>query len=96
MVTTGLSSAFAVVFAVASSLVTVVRLGCVSEAGGRRNAHISQTSTHNGLYAYEHLVQVHIRGGVTDSLLPAVRFDLCEKREEKYNISIAFELEGCL
>lgn len=78
MITAGLSSGFDG-FAAASSLVTVMRLGCVSEAGGRRNAHISQTSTHSGLYAYEHFVQVHIRGGVTDSLPATVRFVLFEK-----------------
>lgn len=81
MVTTGLSSAFAAALAIASSLVTVMRLGCVNEAGGRRNAHISQASAHNGLYAYEHLVQVHIRGGVADSLLPAVRFILWRREK---------------
>jgi hypothetical protein len=43
------------------SLVTVMRLGSVRDGGERTELQISQLSDHSGLYAYEHLVQVHMR-----------------------------------
>lgn len=61
---------------VLSSLVTVIKLGCPSVAGVNCDSHISQSSTQSGLYAYEHLVHVHILGGVSGGTSSFGAFDI--------------------
>lgn len=57
-----------------SAFVNVIRLGCDKEGGVHFDSHISHNATHNGLYAYEHFLQVHIRGDAADVLIHAFLF----------------------